>query len=52
MREVADPESLGEDKFFALWEEFKGRSPASAGWTMMELIRRFPEFGEWLRKTR
>jgi len=40
--------TLDCEDFDRLWLEFKSESEARRGWLQIELIKRFPEFLEWL----
>lgn len=40
--------TLDCDDFDRLWNQFKSESEARRGWLQIEIIKRFPEFLEWL----
>ncbi|MDR1045248.1 MAG: helix-turn-helix domain containing protein [Candidatus Adiutrix sp.] len=37
------------DEFEHLWERFKAEREWRRGWLQVEMTKRFPEFGEWLK---
>lgn len=39
---------LTPDEFEALWDEFREEKEARRGWLQVEVIKRFPEFVEWV----
>jgi len=43
-----DYESLGGPEFDKIWDEFRMESTAKRGWVQIEILKRFPEFAEWL----
>lgn len=45
---MALTKTLDGDDFDRLWNQFKSESEAQRGWLQIELIKRFPEFLEWL----
>ncbi|UQZ87762.1 hypothetical protein C4J81_00425 [Deltaproteobacteria bacterium Smac51] len=42
---------LALDDFERLWDEFRQESVARRGWLQIELMKKFPEFLLWLKKT-
>ncbi|MDR2198904.1 MAG: helix-turn-helix domain containing protein [Deltaproteobacteria bacterium] len=45
-----DPLYLPEGEFLELFEEFRTGSWAVKGWVQVEILRRFPEFADFLKK--
>lgn len=45
---ISRTKTLDCDDFDLLWSQFKSESEARRGWLQIELIKRFPEFLEWL----
>jgi transcriptional regulator with XRE-family HTH domain len=42
--------SLSFSEFDQLWNEYRLSSDAHRGWVQIEIMKRFPEFTEWLKK--
>jgi transcriptional regulator with XRE-family HTH domain len=48
--EVEELMSMTSDHFFEFFNDFSQLNIAQAGWSQMEILRRFPEFRRWLKK--
>ncbi|MDR1656164.1 MAG: helix-turn-helix domain-containing protein [Deltaproteobacteria bacterium] len=42
--------NLTVDEFDLIWDIYKRESEAKRGWVQFEVLKRFPEFFEWLKK--
>ena len=45
-----EPESMDQDEFWSYWQAWVADHPARPGWAQIEIIQRFPEFTNWLKK--
>ena len=44
--------ALSSDDFWAYWQDFLRQDDDRRGWVRYEIVNRFPEFVEWLKKRR